>query len=288
MFFILVFFFINIYVNNVIYWWSIFLLITLVYILLGKHFMKYVSIVNYFIIQEVLGLLFLVFRGLLLQLLVLIMKVGVAPFHFWIFSVVYSLDNYILIWFLTFQKLPFIPVLLLLFSYFFLFIIFIGLVFCYLQIYNIKNFKLILVLSSTESFNWILLGLIFGVFGFIFIVLFYFLNIIFFILFLNRNNFSFLNLETVLVFLNIPIGAVFFVKIFILYLGFFVFDFILFFILFLIFLSSLSFIYWLMIQNIVSTTVFKNSYINLYFFVYFLCFILFFYHFSKSYIILSW
>lgn len=250
--------------------------------------MKYVSIVNYFIIQEVLGLLFLVFRGLLLQLLVLIIKVGVAPFHFWIFSVVYSLDNYILIWFLTFQKLPFIPVLLLLFSYFFLFIIFIGLVFCYLQIYNIKNFKLILVLSSTESFNWILLGLIFGVFGFIFIVLFYFLNIIFFIVFLNRNNFSFLNLETVLVFLNIPIGAVFFVKIFILYLGFFVFDFILFFILFLIFLSSLSFIYWLMIQNIVSTTVFKNSYINLYFFVYFICFILFFYHFSKSYIILSW
>lgn len=49
---------------------------------LGKHFVKYVSIVNYFIIQEVLGLLFLVFRGLILQLLILIMKIGVSPFHF--------------------------------------------------------------------------------------------------------------------------------------------------------------------------------------------------------------
>ena len=144
---------------------------------------------------------------------------------------------------MTFQKLPFIPVLLLLFHYFFLFLIFIGLVFCYLQIYNIKNFKLIIVLSSTESFNWILLGLLFGVFGFLFIVLFYFINIIFFIVFFNSNNFSFLNLETVLVFLNIPIGVVFFVKIFILYLGFLVFDYFIFFILFLIFLSSLSFIY---------------------------------------------
>ncbi len=274
--------------RNVIYWWRIFLLITLIYIFLGKHYIKYVSIVNYFIIQEILGLLFLVFSGIFLQLLVLIIKVGVAPFHFWIFSVVYSLDNYILIWFLTFQKLPFIPVLLLLFHYMFLFMVFIGLLFCYLQIYNIKNFKLIIVLSSTESFNWILLGLLFGVFGFIFIVLFYFINIIFFIIFINVNNFSFLNLETVLIFLNIPIGVVFFVKIFMLYLGFLIFDFFVFFILFLIFLSSISFIYWLIIQNIISTSIFKNSYINLYFFVYFLCLIVFFYHFSKNYIILSW
>lgn len=100
-----------------------------------------------------------------------------------------------------------------------------------------------MVLSSTESFNWILLGLFFGIFGFFFIVLFYFLNMVFFIIFINSNNITFLNLETILIFLNIPIGVVFFVKIFMLYLGFITYDFLVFFILFLMFLSSLSFIY---------------------------------------------
>lgn len=51
---------------------------------------------NYFIIQEFIGLLFLVFSGFIFQFLILIVKVGVSPLHFWIYSVVGSINNYIL------------------------------------------------------------------------------------------------------------------------------------------------------------------------------------------------
>lgn len=72
---------------NVLVWWSSFLLITLIFSFLGKESVRCVGVLNYFVIQESLGLFFLVFRVRILQFLVVMIKVGVAPLHFWLFRV---------------------------------------------------------------------------------------------------------------------------------------------------------------------------------------------------------
>ena len=143
------------------------------FVLLNKIQGEFRNSLNYFLLQEFLGFIFLVFITTFLQYILLMMKVGIRPFHFWVLSVFLNLDNYMLLWFLTFQKLPFVPVLFLLFKFVFYFIIFLGVVFCYIQLINIKNYKVILVLSSTESFNWLLLGILMGIWGFLLMVFYY-------------------------------------------------------------------------------------------------------------------
>lgn len=232
--------------------------------------------INYFIVQEVLGLFFLVFGGTFLQLLVLMIKLGVSPFHFWIFSVVYNLDNFILVWFLTFQKLPFIPIVVSLFYYFLIFFLLIGLIFCYFQIYILKNFKLMFLISSTESFNWILFGILFGLFSYFFILIYYFFNMFILISYLNGTGLRVLGLETIYVFLNIPLSVNFFIKLYILFSTFLVFDFYMVFVLFIIFMSSLCFIGWLVFYRVGFFDSYKDYFKNYNFFVYYFFFIFFF------------
>ena len=55
--------------------------------MLNKQTNRFRSLFNYFVMQESLGLLFLMFSFGYLQLLIVIFKIGIAPFHFWIFSV---------------------------------------------------------------------------------------------------------------------------------------------------------------------------------------------------------
>ena len=59
-----------------------FVTITIMFIFLAKGFRSNTSIINYFIIQERLGLFFLVFSVNIIQLLIIIIKIGVSPFHF--------------------------------------------------------------------------------------------------------------------------------------------------------------------------------------------------------------
>lgn len=280
-------FLLNFYYRNLIFWWRIFLIITLIFLFLGKSKGSFSSILNYFIIQEFLGFLFLFINFLLFQLFVLLLKIGVSPLHFWIYSIIYRLDGYILIWFLTFQKLPFISVLIYFrVSYLFILLIF-GILLCYFQIFFLKNFKLIFLVSSTESFNWVLFGFIGGFFRLIIIFLYYFFRIIILIRYLNLSGGRFLGLETVIVFLNIPLRVTFFVKIFSLYIIFFIIDILIFLVLLMIFLSSLGIFYWFNSFRILNQNKFKDFYINFYFLIYFLFIIIIFYHFSKNnYIIL--
>uniref|UniRef100_A0A1I7WD97 NADH dehydrogenase subunit 2 n=1 Tax=Heterorhabditis bacteriophora TaxID=37862 RepID=A0A1I7WD97_HETBA len=123
-----------------------FLLITII-------LFSYRGIFNYFVIQETLGLLFLVFSSNYIQFIILIMKIGVAPFHFWVFSVTNSIFNYGLVWFLTIQKLPLMVVLLQLFASDIVYLFLFGLFICYLQMFMLKGYKNLLIVSSTESFN---------------------------------------------------------------------------------------------------------------------------------------
>lgn len=231
--------------------------------------------------------MFLVFVFFNIQLFILLIKVGVSPFHFWIFRVFSSSENFILIWFLTFQKLPFLPVLFFMFSYSYFLLFFVGILFCYYQLFSINNYKFIIALSSTESFNWLLLGIFIGLYGFFFFCFYYFLNICFLINYQNFGvSFNFY-LEISLVFLNIPLSFSFFLKIFMLSLVSFLSSFFILFILICILLSSLRFINWLTYYSVSNEKIFSDQ-LSFYFMIfYFLFFLVYFFHFIKNnYIVL--
>lgn len=254
-------------VNNLIVWWSIFLIITILFTFLNKSNKSYSSIFNYFIIQERLGLLFLVFSRGLMQFFIILIKIGVAPLHFWIFNVTNNIINYRLMWFLTFQKLPFLVILLQMFWLKSFYLLIIGLLICYLQMFVIKNYKNLLIISSTESFNWIILGLFFSVLNSLYLFIYYFILIVILIIKFSNQRTNFIDWETTLVFLNIPFSVSFFVKIFSLR-EIFKFDSIFtLLLLFIIFLSVLAFSFWLINLSIKNNVNNQNSNKFIYFLI---------------------
>lgn len=50
--------------------------------MLNKKVQSYRSLFNYFVMQESLGLIFLMFSFGYMQLIILMFKIGIAPFHF--------------------------------------------------------------------------------------------------------------------------------------------------------------------------------------------------------------
>jgi len=241
---------VNFLSSNIIVWWSIFLILTMGFLIINKYSFSFVSNINYFVIQERLGLIFVVLSSTFFQLFVLFIKIGVSPFHFWIFSVLGNLSGFSVFWFLTFQKLPFVPVVFQLFNLKYLLFLLLGILLCYFQLFITKNYKNMVVLSSTESFNWVLLLIFRRLLGFLFLLLYYFIVMVLMLPEFFNGTRNFLDWGQVLIFINLPLGTTFFfLKIFSL---FEVLDFGFFFVLlllFLIFLRILSFRYWLLISR---------------------------------------
>lgn len=231
--------------RNLLVWWRVFFLITLIFIVLRKIHNRISGILNYFVIQESLGLFFLLITIPAVQFLIVLIKVGVSPLHFWIFSIVDNLSGILVIWFLTFQKLPFLPVLIYLLNLSCILLILSGIFLCFLQIFFLKGYKDIVVLASTESFSWVLATRFFAGFN-LFILLFYYMFVlIFFLPFFTKQSGKYLDWDLVLIFLGFPFTVNFFLKIFsinsFLDLG----GFYIIFLLFFIFLSVHSLSYWL-------------------------------------------
>ena len=189
-------------------------MITMIFLLVMKLVGGSRGIINYFVIQESLGLFFLVFSGRFLQFLFVMMKIGVAPLHFWIFSVTNGLSNWSLMWFLTFQKLPFFSVLILLGGLEFVFLILFGVFLCYSQIFVTKRYKNLFVLSSTESFNWILLLRFVSLLSVLYLFLYYFVVMVLLIACFYQKEIFDISWETILIFINIPFGVSFLLKFF--------------------------------------------------------------------------
>nr|UFQ24448.1 NADH dehydrogenase subunit 2 [Pingus sinensis] len=243
------FFLINMLSGNVLVWWSIFLLMTMVFLFLGKFLGSFLGLINYFLIQESMGLLFLFVSFSILQFLVLMMKVGVSPLHFWVLGVTSGLLDFGVAWFLTLQKLPFIPVFLQIFHFFCIWLFLFGILVCHFQLFSCKSFSSMVVLSSIESFNWLMLFCFVGFFSVWVMLLYYFLLIFLLLPGFNSKDFCYLDWLVVLIFLNIPLGFTFFVKFF--SLGAFCLEVgvFLMFVLFCMVLSVFSFGYWLVIMS---------------------------------------
>lgn len=272
--------------RNILVWWMVFVIITLTFIFIYKIQGNFDESLNYFLIQEFLGFLFLTCVLFFLQILILIVKIGISPFHFWIFSVLFGVDNFLLLWFLTFQKLPFLPVLLYLMDYLYITLILFGILVCYFQVISILDLKFIIVISSTESFNWLILGLLIGVWGFTLLFFYYFLNVILLLsqqdLFSKYFNYT---LEIILVFINAPLTFTFFVKIFILTLFISIDPLISMFLLIMIALYSAAFLSWFVNFLVRRDKIKKNNYGYFYYLFFVTSLFIFCFRFSKNYYI---
>nr|AGY95402.1 NADH dehydrogenase subunit 2 [Hypodontus macropi] len=237
----------SVIVNNILVWWSIFLLMTLVFVTLNKKVNSYSSLFNYFVMQESLGLFFLMFSFGYFQILIVMFKIGMAPFHFWIFSVTNGVFGFNLMWFLTFQKLPFLLIFLQMMVAKLVFLLMLGLLFCLFQMLLMKTYKNLLILSSTESFNWVTLGFVMSFLNVLFVFVYYCVLMVMVIPpkfeLLNVNNF--VSWETMLIFMNLPFSVNFFVKIFSLSEIFKVYSLVFLLLLFMMFFSALSLGFWM-------------------------------------------
>lgn len=240
---------------------------TVVFVCLSKGVGAYASVLNYFVIQESLGLFFLVFNTFLLQFFIVIIKIGVAPLHFWIFRVTSSLYDWLLMWFLTFQKLPFLPVLVQLYDFKVIFLLLFGIFVCYLQLFVLKSYKNMIIISSTESFNWVILTCFLSLINVLYLFFYYLCLIIMLMPSFVIKDLRFVNWETIFVFFNIPFSVSFFIKIFSLRELFKLDRIFILFLLFVMFLSILSFSLWLV--NISTKTMWflSNNLKSIFFFV---------------------
>nr|YP_007183180.1 NADH dehydrogenase subunit 2 [Dictyocaulus eckerti]AFV32099.1 NADH dehydrogenase subunit 2 [Dictyocaulus eckerti] len=250
--------------TNLFLWWSNFFLMTVMFLFYNKFYMNYYSIINYFVFQEVLGLCFLLLFYSYFSFLVLMMKLGVSPLHFWLFKVVNSMVGLPLIFFLTFHKLPFVLVFLQLF-YFNYFFLLLGLMFTNFQMMILKNFKFLLMVFTVDSLSWLLMNLYFSFLNVIFLVVYYLVFMVFLLFkmdfFLDSVNTS---IEVFVIFFNLPLTMGFFLKV---YLLSFVFNFLnvyFFLLLLLMVMSVLSVVYW-MIYFLGNNFYMKNN--NLLFFL---------------------
>nr|YP_003434048.1 NADH dehydrogenase subunit 2 [Trichostrongylus axei]ACX85197.1 NADH dehydrogenase subunit 2 [Trichostrongylus axei] len=247
-------------VNNVVVWWSVLLLMTLIFVQLNKNLLSYSSMFNYFVFQESMGLVFLLLNVQFFQLLILLLKVGVAPLHFWLFSVTNGLYGWNLMWFLTFQKLPFMMIMVQMMLFTVMMLLVVGVLLCLLQMLMMKSVKNLLILSSTESFNWVMLSFVMSFVGVMMIFFYYFVMMLIMIVKLeNVSVLSQINWEMMLIFMNLPFTVNFYVKIFALISVLKVMSVWVVFLLLLMFMSILSISYWMVKLSTKTNVINKNS-----------------------------
>nr|BAV81413.1 NADH dehydrogenase subunit 2 [Litomosoides sigmodontis] len=217
LFFVFLFFlflsFVNFCVLDSLVWWSIFVVCTFFFVFFIKNVGSYNYLVSYYIVQEVCGYYFLVFDSWKLQFMFLMLKCGCAPFHFWLFSVISGIDKWFVLWFLTIQKLPYLFVLVNFCSDFFFFIIFFGMVVCYLQFFLLRGYRDMLLVISTESFNWLLLVGLFSFNELFFYVFFYYFIFFLVVFYVYDCDYGSLSYEILFVLFNVPMSITFFLKV---------------------------------------------------------------------------
>nr|QXT44859.1 NADH dehydrogenase subunit 2 [Crassicauda sp. Ningbo-2019]WHL46730.1 NADH dehydrogenase subunit 2 [Crassicauda magna] len=261
--FMVFFCYVNFILVDYFIWWSVFVISTFIFVIYLKSYVDVYCLVNYYLIQELCGYFFLIFSNFYCQILLLMVKAGVAPFHFWLFSVTSRLISWFLMWFLVLQKMPYFPVIFNFCGMELFFIIFLGLFFCYLNNFFCRDASNMLVIFSTESFNWLLLFSLFSFGSVYFFFLYYYFIMIFIIPFFS-SFYNCMSWELILLFFNIPLGLTFFLKIMVLFYGAALSGIYMLLVLFLMLMFSVSVIYWILMSSMYFSYGLKN--INFYFF----------------------
>jgi len=162
------------------------------------------------LLQEAVSFILLFNLRRILQIILVFIKIGASPFHFWIFYFTAFLWGFSFLWFFIYSKIIYLPLILFLGApQFFLFL---GLFVVYLQI--LKNSRIInlLIFTSLESFNWNFLLLRHFFLSFMFLILFYFFRVLCLVWDILEG-FLF-SIETIFIFISIPLIISFRLKLF--------------------------------------------------------------------------
>lgn len=227
-------------------------------------------------------MIFIFFNRVKIQALVIIIKLGIRPLHFWILSILNGLTLYLVFWFFTLQKLVYLGVLIVFYSNLFFFLI-IGIFLCFIQIVFLFDYLKIILINLTERLNWLLIFIFFRTTDGVFVV-FYYLVLLFFLLRKNLNRERGLNWLLVFVLINVPLSFRFFIKVYFL-LSFSDYIFLFLFVLLILILIRFIGLLKILINGRLKIN-FKRFFENL-FFIFLIQFLILFYYFSKR-IILLW
>lgn len=245
-------------------WWRLYLLITMIFIYMIKY--DGLESTRYFVVQEIIGFLFIILVFDVLQSLFLILKIGFSPFHFWIFMVIDGCKGFLFLWFLTIQKMPYIFSILYVYRNIIYFLVLFGILVCVVQVYFMSNRKYLYFVNSTDSARWIFLGILMFFFEFFVVYFFYVMSLVFILFYFNYLNFD-LNWELALFVMNIPLSINFFIKIFVL-ISFSMFNVIFIMLLVLIFLRILGYTYLLFNNSMKFLNYGNNSLLLIFYFVF--------------------
>lgn len=130
------------------------------------------SMVTYYYIQEVLGVLIILSLSQRLQFILVIIKGGISPFHGWMQPVVTSCRHYGMCWLLRVQKLPYYILLVQLINPVLSWIVVLGMLLPALQCLMVHNLVVRVFLLLTSSGNVLIIMLIFDVLSITYLVLY--------------------------------------------------------------------------------------------------------------------
>jgi len=118
-------------------------------------------LVKYFIIQETarltIGALILFTLPLFIINIIIIIKIAIAPFHFWILNTLQALQGWAFRWVITFQKLPGMLILVQILDTLSYLLLIGGRILCSIQIINAVKPKSVILLSTTVTSRWVIL-----------------------------------------------------------------------------------------------------------------------------------
>lgn len=205
------FLFISFFSYGLIIIWFFFLLITMFFSFLIRFYgVSLLVVYNYVVFQEVLGILFLFSFFHWFLSFILLFKLGAPPFHFWVFLIVENLIGFVFVWFLVYHKLIFLPVISLIFRDFLSFVLVLGLIIIYIQMFFLSSVKSIFVLLSIESFSWLVLNLSLSLLSFYYFSFIYFISVM--LVSFNMTFVSFLDFPMFFFLLRSPLSLRFFIK----------------------------------------------------------------------------
>jgi len=205
-------FLISIFSISLIFHWGLLFIFTLLLLFEFKFYFYPVWLrFNYFILQEILSLLFLINLTLEFQILILLFKFRVSPFYGWMISIASYMWGRLLIIFIIYYKLAISPILTIYLSRTSL-VLLVGLIVLYSSIIRVSRTKSLLILFSLEGQNWLLLFLLYSLSGFwqlLFLYLFTYM-----VLLGGLTSGSYYTLISILLFLGAPLTSRFFIKYF--------------------------------------------------------------------------
>lgn len=144
-------------VNNFVVWWALLIMCTMLGIMkLKVHGSSVYSMAYYYFIQEIVGILFILGLHYTYQYVLLLVKGGFSPFHYWIFFIVKFMKGSSFLWILTWQKLPYYLLLIRHINQKILLVVLIGGVIPLFQSLFVYSIKVLYFLLLTSRGNRVL------------------------------------------------------------------------------------------------------------------------------------